>query len=238
MNPGLRFAAAAAAVLLTACGVTRHRYAGFSPAATHDIVCVRPVAAMSLVVRGDDARPDPWFSRYMADRLQRSLQRQAPELHLQLRVADDSLRREELRREVERVASQLARKPAAGYAAAMPVLEDVIRSRPGRYALLTMCRGFMRTEDNALQQASRSAHRQIVFGPLLGGRGAEPSRFGLYALVYDRDEKRVVYFGRRISTPNNLLDDRAIDKQVKRLLGSEFKPRAAQPSLSTSTQSR
>ncbi|OON68273.1 hypothetical protein B0919_14055 [Hymenobacter sp. CRA2] len=207
--------------MLTGCGVTRQAYHGFRPAEARDMVCVRPVAVMALVVRGDEAPTDPWFSRYMADCLQRSLQRQAAQLKLGPAPADDSLRRDELRREVERAMAQLSRQPAEGFSAPLPVLESFAAQQAGRYALLTMCRGFMRTTDNNWQTANQYGHQRALYGPMLAS-APQPSRLGLYALVYDRQEKRVVYYGHCAVKRDKLLKDKVIDQQVRRLLGTDF----------------
>lgn len=223
----LLLAALAGALLLSGCGAsraTRRVYHGFRPAEAQDLACVRPVVTMGLIVRGDDAHPDAWFSSHMAGRFRRSLQRQAGALHLQPGpAADDSLRRDLLRAEVERAAATLARqRTAEGYAEPLPVVESVLANQPGRYALLLVCRGFVRTKDNYQQESSQHGHQYAMFGVVGAGAAPQPNRLGLYALVYDREQHRVVYYGHRRSSSGQLLKDRVLDRRVRQLLFPNF----------------
>ncbi|RAK68011.1 hypothetical protein DLM85_08185 [Hymenobacter edaphi] len=188
------------------------------------MTCVRPVVTMGLIVRDDEVRPDEWFSAHTATRLQRSLLRQAGPLHLQAtRPADDSLHRDQLRREVERAAATFVRqRGGAGFAEPLPTVESALGEQPGRYALLLVCRGFMRTKDNYQRQASHFGHQYAMYGAVGSGRAPEANRLGLYALVYDREQHRVVYFGHRRSSSGKLLNDRVLDRRVKQLLAADF----------------
>lgn len=214
------------AVLLTSCGATRHSYHGFRPADARDnITCVRPVVTMGLIVRGDEAHPDAWFSAHTASRLQRSLLRQAAALHLRPTLpVDDSLLRDPLRREIERAAATLARRPTPveGYAEPLPTVEQVLGNEPGRYALLLVCRGFMRTPDNYQRQSSQYGHQYSMYGVVGSGAGPERNRLGLYALVYDREQHRVVYFGHHRSNTGQLLKDEVLDRRLYQLLAADF----------------
>lgn len=194
----------------------------FEPAAHPNLSYTPPLSAIKLLV-GDqqEVRPDRFLSAMVARQTCKALLLHSVPLHLLQEVRIDSLQRPALLREVGAAVQQLAQRQPVD-SLQLPLLSQLLRQQAPpapAYTLILLSRGFTRSSDNFARAGSRGGHAMALYGT---GSMPVKSMTTVYALIYDRQQQRLVYV-RESTESHEPLDLKRTARHIERLMSPDFK---------------
>ncbi|GAA4359016.1 hypothetical protein GCM10023185_25220 [Hymenobacter saemangeumensis] len=181
-----------------------------------------PIAAVSLIEKGNLPKPNEEATAQATEIMRRLLTRHRAELHLthELHIPDSLY--QQAYQQIFRAAEGIAYRQRLETSANLPAIDHLLAGPGPRYVLLTALRGFTRTSENYSGQLAKT----IGVGLLTMGMVVPVSvkaRSDIYFLIYDRQQRQVVYFNQ---TPpmaeQEPLDEASVENQLRRMLGQDF----------------
>ncbi|WP_426059423.1 hypothetical protein [Hymenobacter sp. B1770] len=183
---------------------------------------VPPVAMIGIIERGNKGYYNPALSLQGQSLMRETLLRYRNELHLTGELTlPDSLTYQRLVQQLYRTLDVVEQQRfITSYH--LPTLDSLLKQQGSRYALLTTTEGFTRVGGNYGNQVAKAVGVGIL---TLGLYSPVPikANSGIALLVYDCENRSILYYKRAWPKEVEPLDALVLDRQLRAMLAKDFR---------------
>jgi hypothetical protein len=215
--------------LLASCSANSIVRNGYRVPVAHDLAYVSPVTTVAVMHYSSPAVANKEATLESARLLHLALVQHRAELRLRNEVVIPDSLLLQARHEVYEAVLGIEQHWQLAGSANLPVLDYLLSQQSQRYALLTVASGFTRIPklNIILASGSRRLGSYPFFAGPTGMMGKQATS-NIFLLIYDRQQKAIVYYRR---TPpiseREPLDAASLEKQFAKLLEKDFRPAKA-----------
>ncbi len=207
---------------LTSCMTTGFVARDFKLASPPNMAMVPPIAQIGIIERGNKSHYDRALSLQGQNLMRETLLRYRNELHLTDELTlPDSLTHQRLAQQLYRTLEvvEQQRMSSPYY---LPALDSLLKQQGLRYALLTATQGFTRVQGNYGGQVAKAVGVGVL---TLGLYTPVPikANSGIVLLVYDRENRSILYYKHAWPKEVEPLDALVLDRQLRALLAKDFR---------------